>query len=267
MPYSWATGDGLKGTLMELRRYLSILRRRTILIALTGLICLGIAYTAADRTALYTAQSTLYVGASQFNFNSNTPGADPTAGLRAVTLTFANMIDSEPIAQDAIELTGLPRSAPSIVAQTTSEVVGQTSLLRITAVDPDPRVAQEMATGMAEAFVAKIKTLEPGTLVGEGQVPLAPVSLFERARLPTVPEQTSVLPGMIVAGLFGVVFASAFVLLLEYLDITVKSGEDVERRIELPVLASVPFIRLERSLAVPRRIEVVGEERDLVHDA
>jgi capsular polysaccharide biosynthesis protein len=251
---------------LELRRYLSILRRRVLLIALTGIVCASIAYTTADRTGTYTAQSTLYVGASQFNFGSNVPGADPTAGLAAVTQTFAKMIDSEPIAQDAVQLTGLPRSASGVVAAITSEVEPGTSLLLITATDPDPRVAQQMATGMAEAFVAKIKTLEPGTAIGEGQVPIAPVSVFERAQLPTAPQQDSIVSTLIVAGLFGVLFASAFVLLLEYLDVTVKGRDDAERRIELPVLASVPFIRLDQPLVTPRRA-TGREERELVHDS
>ena len=123
-----------------------------------------------------------------------------------------------------------------------------------------------MATGMADAFVAKIKTIQPGTTIGEGQVPIAPVSLFERAQLPAAPEQSSSVPSLIVAGLFGVLFASAFVLLLEYLDITVKGRDDAERRIELPVLASVPFTRLEQSLVTQPRLSV-REARDLVHNS
>jgi capsular polysaccharide biosynthesis protein len=253
---------------MELRRYLSILRRRAFLIILTGLVGVVVAYATSDRTATYTAQSTLYVGASQFNFNATNSQltGDQTAGLIRITATFATMIDSEPIAQDAIELTGLPLSANGVVAAITAQVVPGTSLLRITAIDTDPRIAQELATGIAEAFVAKIKTLEPGTLVGEGDVPIAPVSIFERAQLPTTPAPNSALSGLIVAGLFGVLFASGCVLLLEYLDVTVKSAEDAERRIELPVLAAVPLLRLERPTATPRQA-APKEELDLVHDA
>ena len=252
---------------MELRRYLSILRRRAILIVLTGIVASVFAYAAADRTSAYTAKSTLYVGASQFNFNSPNAqlGGDQTAGLTRIIATFATMIDSEPIAQDALEITGLPRSARSVVNAITSRVVPGTSLLTVTAVDPDPRVAQELSAGIAEAFVQKIKTLEPGALVGEGQVPVAPVSLFERAQLPTVPEQNSVLPGMIVAGVFALLFASSCVLLLEYLDVTVKTGDDAERRIELPVLAVVPILRVE-PLAM-RRQSSAEHEVSLVHDA
>jgi hypothetical protein len=53
--------------------------------------------------------------------------------------------------------------------------------------------------------------------------------------------------------------------LLDYLDITVKRPEDLERRIDLPVLGTIPLERQLTSNAIPvivqRRPPVSGAKR------
>jgi hypothetical protein len=51
------------------------------------------------------------------------------------------------------------------------------------------------------------------------------------------------------AGVFGVLAAGALLALLEYLDITLRSAADVERQLELPVLAVVPALGRELPVA------------------
>jgi hypothetical protein len=44
------------------------------------------------------------------------------------------------------------------------------------------------------------------------------------------------------AGLLGLIVAGALIALLEYLDISMRSAEDVERQLELPVIGVVPAL-------------------------
>jgi capsular polysaccharide biosynthesis protein len=48
---------------------------------------------------------------------------------------------------------------------------------------------------------------------------------------------------MIIGGLLGLVLSVGVVLLLDYLDITAKRAEDLERRIDLPVIGVIPLQR------------------------
>jgi capsular polysaccharide biosynthesis protein len=48
---------------------------------------------------------------------------------------------------------------------------------------------------------------------------------------------------LILGGLFGFLAAAGLAFLLEYLDVTIKSAADAERRLELPVLALIPLDR------------------------
>lgn len=255
---------------MELRRYLAMLRRRVLLILLTVAVAVGFTIVTADTTARYTAQSTLYIGANTFasttTFDPNLSG-DQQAGLQRVISTFAVMIKSGPIASAALESTGAPRSAAAVVNETFAFSIKDTNILVIAVADTDPAIAQTLSVGIAEAFVKKITELEPGKAPAEGDLPTAPARIFERAKLPVVPEKESILSSLIIAALLGAMLSGGAVLLVEYLDVTVKSVEDAERRLELPVLGVIPSLALDPSTTLRRSPTSRRKEIGLVRDA
>ena len=227
---------------MELRRYLAIVRRRSLLVVLTVAVAMGVAWARTPRLAVYEARATIYVGARQFsNPNGGGVSNDQLAGVERLTTTFAVMIHSEPIAADALERTKLDRSASAVVAGTAVEVVQDTQLLRIRYYDADPAIARDLANALAEAFVEKVQTFEPSAPATEGTVPSLPAYVFERASLPLTPSQSGVARNVVVAGMFGLAAAVGLALLLEYLDITIKGAADATARLDLPVLGTIPY--------------------------
>lgn len=232
---------------MELRRYATILWRRRLLIALAMVVAMAFTAATAERTITYTARSTIYVGANSFapdDGDTNLSG-DQATGLGQVIRTFATMIVSTSVAAEAIDLTGVPRSPSGVVSSTSATQIPGTNILAIEVRDPDPAIAQTLATGMAQAFVGKIAEIEPGQPLREGDVPRAPAQIFERATVSTNPTSTPLLSALFVAAFVGFVGSSALVLLAEYLDITVKSPIDAEQRLNLPVLGVVPVLALD----------------------
>lgn len=238
---------------MELRHYLSIMRQRLALIIVTVVVAIAAAWAATPRTAVYSANSTLVVGPRQFSVDSSSGdlSGDRATGLERLARTFASMIDSEPLAQSALDLTNAPRSAASVVAETSAAPVTGTQLLRISVSDPDPAVAQSLADGLADAFITQVENYDAEAPAAEGSVPSVPVYIFERAKLPTVPRPLGLVRNLTVAALFGFLAAVAVVFLLEYLDVTVKGSEDAERRLGLPVLGVIPLYRQTSRLDVP----------------
>jgi capsular polysaccharide biosynthesis protein len=145
--------------------------------------------------------------------------------------------------------------------------IKDTNILVIVVTDTDPAVAQALSIGLAEAFVTKISELEPGKPLGEGDLPTAPARIFERAKLPVAPQKESLLTGLIVAALLGLLLSGGAVLLVEYLDITVKTVDDAERRLGLPVLGVVPQLALDPSTTLRRPPTGRRKEIGLVRDA
>lgn len=228
---------------MELRRYLALLRRRWLLIALTVVVALAVGYSATPRVDRYTARSTLYIGSRTLENQERDLSGDRALALDRLVVTFSVMIDSQPIAARAIELTGEDLAAEDLVAKTMTQPEPATQLLYIDVVDVDPARAQALANGLADAFVESVQDFEPGRSTGqEGDVPILPAYIFERARLPTTPEPSGLLRTMALAGLLGGGAAVAVVLLLDYLDLSIRTPDDAERLLELPVLGVIPTL-------------------------
>jgi capsular polysaccharide biosynthesis protein len=230
---------------MELRRYLAVLKKRWPLVAATVVLALVLAVLATPRTARYTASSTIVVGPRQYSTtqgNSSTISGDQAVGVIILLQTYAELIPTAPVAMDALAQTGVPRSAGTVVAETRASAIPSTQLLTITITDPVPTVAQALATGMANAFVNKVNSFKPDQAATVGTLPEIPVYVFQPALLPTVPQSTGLRSNLILAGIFGLLAALAAVALLEYLDVTIKTTEDAEARLGLPVLGAIPLL-------------------------
>jgi polysaccharide biosynthesis transport protein len=235
---------------VELRHYLAILRRRILFIALATVAALAAAWIATPQDARYSAETVIYVGARQLVDPNQQIRSDPLLAAERLTKTFALMIDSEPIARDALELSNARRSPGAIVRQTTVTGEPGTQLLRVRVTDASPAVARDLANGMARAFVDRVQDFEPGVPGEVGDVPALPAYVFQEAGLPVRPQPTDIRRNLVVAGLFGLMASAAVVLLVEYLDVTIKSAADAEHRLELPVLGTVPMAR-QGLLATP----------------
>jgi capsular polysaccharide biosynthesis protein len=226
---------------MELRRYLAIITRRSLLVVLTTLVGALAAWFTAPTSTTYRAEATIYVGARQFlEPSSSGLSADTLAGLERVINTFSIMADSEPIASEALRRTGIERSASTVVARTAATPIPSTQLLRITVADTDPSVAQSLANGLADSLAEAVQEFEPTAEAAEGSLPALPAYVFERARFPAAPEPTGTLRRIVLGALFGFLVGVAVAFLLEYLDLTIKGPEDAEHRTDLPVLGVIP---------------------------
>jgi receptor protein-tyrosine kinase len=238
---------------LELRSYISTLRRRWLLIAICVAVAAVAGYGQTSRTPLYTAASTIYVGQQQLNIGTPTGAqtGDALLSIERSIFTFAVMIDSTPTAASTLQRTGLTRSAASVLNATVAFPITSTQLIKVRVTDRDPAVARDLANGMAESFVDDVQNFEPGQPAKEGSFPALPAYVFERAQLPVSPQTEPLIRNVLVAALFGFIAAAALAFLLEYLDITVKNASDAERRLELPVLGVIPRARDQITRVVP----------------
>jgi capsular polysaccharide biosynthesis protein len=227
---------------VELRRYITILQARKWLIIITVLLCGTAGYAIASKPPQYVARATLYVGSRSISFDpaEGELSNDRATAIDRLVLTFSYMVDSEPIAARAADEVGIDRSATEIVEATTAAPEPATQLLYIDVTDSDPAIAQGLANGLADSFVDAVQEFEPGDL--EGAVPRLPAYVYQRALLPTEPQPNSALQSVLLGSMFGLLLSCGFVFLLDYLNVTIRSVNDAERRLELPVLGVIPSL-------------------------
>src|SRR5690606_36480564 len=107
-------------------------------------------------------------------------------------------------------------------------------VVKITVQDTDPKMAADIANTVAAVFENQIKTimnvdnvniLSPAVVL-ENQSPVKPQPVLNMAI------------GLVVGLMIGVGLA----FLLEYLDNTIKTEQDIEKLLELPVLGAITTI-------------------------
>src|SRR5207248_10793734 len=113
---------------MELLRYVVVLRNRWRIVVASVLVAMAAAWLLTPRHHVYKATSTLYVGSRSIDFKSASDVAyGQVAALDRFIQTFADMIDSAPIAARAVERAGIERSADSALRETEARQVGGTA--------------------------------------------------------------------------------------------------------------------------------------------
>jgi capsular polysaccharide biosynthesis protein len=221
---------------MELRRLLALLRQRSLL--LVCIIAAGVAggYLSTSRTPIYDASTTIFVGQP-----STDVSADAQTGQALVATTFAAIVPSAAVAEAAVAATRVPRSVGQVVSEIHASVIAGTNLLVVSVHDPDPVVAQTLANGVSDAFVAEALRVAPLTSVTGQRTDVPPATVTQPAALPGAPQSSGVTRNTALGGLFALVVGIALVLLLDYVDLTARLPEELERRVGLPVLGVIPL--------------------------
>jgi capsular polysaccharide biosynthesis protein len=199
-----------------------------------------VGFTLSSTTAAYEARSTLYVGARTPLAAAGDLSNDRLAALDRIELTFSTMIDSKPIATRALAGLHVDRTPDQLVAETVVGPEPSTQLLYIKVRDRDPKVAQTLSNALADTFVQAVQEFEPPT--AEGTVPTLPAYVFERAERPPAAQPTNHRRTTLLATAFGLLAGAAIAFLLDHLDVSLRTADDVERQLELPVLGVLPAL-------------------------
>ena len=98
-----------------------------------------------------------------------------------------------------------------------------------------------------QALLARVKEVNiSSTMVSSN------VSVIDPAPLPTAPFKPNKFQNMALATLLGLVLGVVLAFLVESLDDTIKSTEDLEKNCHLPLLGTLPSLNSYRKLALGR---------------
>ena len=222
---------------MEATRLLAILRRWWWLLLL-GIALGGGASYAVSRamTPIYRATTTLLVNQTQ------TPGViayNDILTSERLTTTYRELLTKRPVLEEVIDRLGQPKDAETLRDMVSVSVIRDRQLLRLSAESDDPAQATVLANTIAQAFIDQNDMTD---LSRAGSV-----SVVEPAVVPTSPVKPQVVFNVVLGLIAGLVVAAGLVLLMEYLDDTVKSEQDVERVEGLTTLGMVAHFGRRRS--------------------
>ena len=203
---------------MELARYLSLARKWWWLLVV-GTLVAGVASYAISKTMtpIYSASTTLLVNQTQV---PGTIAYNDILTSERLTRTYKELIGKRPILDDVAERLDISPGRYELAGMISVSVVPDTQLLRLSVESSDPALASSIANATAAAFIAQ-NTEDRLSRPGD-------VSVVEVATTPSVPIKPNVMMNTLLAAAIGLLLAGGVALLLEYLDDTVKSTEDLE---------------------------------------
>lgn len=219
---------------IELRQYWEVLRKRWIIVIALPLIAAltsGIISFFVIKP-VYQASTTLIVGKKAEVGQSAVQMLDNSVLQANLQLakTYAAIAQSRTVEQNVIKDLELDMTVAALDSMISINPVKTTEILEISVLNTDPELAAAIANSMANEFskaVIDIKKVDS-------------VSIVDTAVTPTNPVKPNKQLNVLIAFVVGLMASVGLVFLLEYMDNTVKTSEDVEKLLGIPVLGVIP---------------------------
>ncbi len=224
---------------MDLQQFIGVLRARWKFIVVTLL--LGTLLSAAfamTRPAVYASTGRVFIAVPD-----DSPAASDFLSTYLVsqrTASYSELAKDPVLLQKVIDRTGLQVSRSEVASRISTNVVASTQIVEVKATGPTPEEARDLADAEMVELIALVNDFEKPT----SDKPAAVVAKSTGAPLlDTVPVGIPMLImigiGIILSLIAGIVGA----LIRDILDITIKSRQDVEQTIGLPVISALPLDR------------------------
>ena len=178
-------------------------------------------------TPKYTSVTSLYVLAQQDNEALTT--ADLSVGTQ-LTNDYAVLVKPRPVLDQVITDLDLTMSPDQLEKLISVENKSNTRIIKISVTYEDPLQARLIADRLRVAVGEQIVSV----------MNIDAVNTVEEASLPKKPSSPRVLRNTLIGIIAGMVLAAAFFVIRSVMDDTVKTSEDVEKALGLPLLGSIP---------------------------
>lgn len=196
-----------------------------LLITITAAVCLlGCIYGLVLQTPMYKSDTTVILSSS----NSTLTQQDLNINKNLVD-TYAEIVKSRRVLEQVIEDLGLELTYNELHSKISVSAVNNTEIIRITVEDEDGIIAKNIANTTAKHFTEEVTKLYN----------MNNVDILDIAIESTKPYNINVLKQITIYFVIGLVLAAAVLFIIFYFDRTIKSIEQVEQKIKLPILGGI----------------------------
>lgn len=213
---------------IDLLQLWNAVRHRIWLVLLAGFIVADIAFAITKFliTPMYSSSATMLVVTKETTLSSL---ADLQLGSQ-LTNDYEIMITSRPVLQEAIEELGLEISYKRLRDMITISNPNDSRMLIISTLQADPELAKNVVDTVAEIsseYIAEKMEVTAPKIIEEGEVPI-----FQSS--PNLLRNTAI------GGMLGIIAAVFLICVAVILNDSIQTEDDIERYLQLPVLAVVP---------------------------
>lgn len=217
---------------LDLRDLFYILRKRVKLIVGVTIACTLISGILSFFVIkpTYEAGTSIIVGKPQGNDKSVTQYNDVMMYQNLVK-TYAEIAKSQSVSEKSADKLNGKIEAKDLDKLVTVTPQQGTQILEIKAESKDPKEAVEIVNEVSRTFIEEAKRVFPTG--GDIQV-------MDTAKVPESPVKPKKALNVAIAFFLGLMASVGLTFVLEYMDSTLKTEEDITRYLELPVIGIIP---------------------------
>ena len=218
---------------LDLKELISIFLNKKYLIIIVLLLfaIFGIVYTNKILTPLYQSSTTLVlvqIGSDNISQQTSITTTDVTLNSKLVD-DYREIAKSKTVASTVKDNLNLQQSIEDIQESISVTAISETEVIKITVTNPDPELAYSIANEVAIVFKDKVNEIYK----------VSNVHVLDKAEIPNEPSNIHLLKNIVIFMFVGFILVSAYILLINMLDTTIKTDLDIEKNLGLPVLASI----------------------------
>ena len=216
---------------IDLTELFSYFLKRAYIIIIAALLCLvvGLTYTIFLKEPKY--KSDVNVILVSKNSQSSSLQSDLAANQKLVA-TYRELVTSRSVLNEVIEDLDLTYTITELQKMITVQNVNETEIIKITVSSSKPKEAKEIANVIAVKFQDEVKDVYN----------LENVSIIDKAILDKNPYNINIIKESIIYIALGVVLSCGVIFVIYYFDNTIKSIDQVEKHLGVPVIGTVPSV-------------------------
>ncbi|MFP7761478.1 polysaccharide biosynthesis tyrosine autokinase [Marisediminicola sp. LYQ85] len=223
---------------MELRDYISILRKSWVTIVVLTLAGVGAASAYSIlQTPTFTATSKVFVSTPSTGTTSELAQGNTFTVQRVKT--YSDLATTPIVLLPVIAALDLNEPAGSLAERITASAPLDTAIIDITVTDTDPVRAAEIANGTSASLARVVENIE----TPDGDDAASPVKLTraQEATVPSVPVSPNVPLNIALGLLVGLALGIGAAVLRETLETRIRNERDVEQITDVPILGGIVF--------------------------
>lgn len=220
---------------MELQEYLSILKKRwslIVVITLLAALASGLVSYFVIKPTYKSDISVIIQKQDNIDSKSTTQNYNDVLMYQQLVKTYSEFVKSRAVGEDTIQKLKLDMKVEQIQGMISVAPKGNTEFLTITVSSKDAKQAMDIANQLALSLKDISKSVKKSDNV----------QILDPAMMPTSQASPRPVLNIAIAFFLGLMVSVGVIFLLEYLDNTVKSPEDIEKLLGIPVIGTIPMI-------------------------
>jgi capsular exopolysaccharide synthesis family protein len=217
--------------IVSLRDILLVIRRRLWVISVVAVVLAGAAVGfSMAQTPVYEASIKILVGQER----GITQDPNYAYGLQQLTQTMVGGVSSRPVAKAVIRQENLQMTTEEFLGEHLSaEQEPNTQWIQVHYTDSSPERAQRVANAVGDVFSKQISEVSPNANA-------ITATVWERAVVPDAPVTPNPVRNGLLALALGLIIGVGLAFLLEYVDDSWNSPEEMERVSGAPTFGIIP---------------------------